>query len=124
LGATAHASGLHPPPLAPPDLSFFANSRAASGFRRSLAEAFARGTGGFAQDMIIEGRAWAFDASKIDVPVRVIHGDADTLAPLAHAHHTAELIPRATMDVIPGQGHLSIIDFLPDIVTDLAAELR
>lgn len=41
----------------------------------------------------------------ITAPTLVIHGDADPLLPVEHAHDTARLIPGATLEVIEGMGH-------------------
>ena len=38
---------------------------------------------------------------------------ADTFVPVAHGRHTAELIPAATLVVLAGHGHLSIIREIP-----------
>lgn len=46
-------------------------------------------------DMILFGQPWGFRLQDIKVPVRLWHGDADTLIPLAHAEHIAQLIPDA-----------------------------
>jgi len=119
-------SGLmeHVPELAPADQAFFEDETRAGPFMVSMTEAFRQGTGGFAQDLTIEGRAWAFDPSTIVCPVGILHGDADTLLPLAHSRHIAELIPGAVLEILPGHGHISIFDEFPRVCTDLAASLR
>lgn len=48
-------------------------------------------------------RTWLL--RKLDVPALVIHGDADPLVPLAHGRHTAECLPGARLEVLPGMGH-------------------
>jgi non-heme chloroperoxidase len=46
------------------------------------------------------------DLKKIDVPVLVIHGDADQLVPLPNTGAvTARLLPNATFQVYPGEPH-------------------
>lgn len=41
------------------------------------------------------------------LPVELVHGDADTIVPLAvHARRLAPLIPGARLTVIPGAGHM------------------
>jgi pimeloyl-ACP methyl ester carboxylesterase len=59
--------------------------------------------------------------SRISVPVDVVHGDLDTLVPIAHSRHTARLIPGSTFRALPGHGHLTILSELPRIA---AARLR
>ncbi len=41
----------------------------------------------------------------IKAPTLVLHGDADPLLPVEHAHDTARLIPGAKLEVIEGMGH-------------------
>jgi proline iminopeptidase len=41
----------------------------------------------------------------VTAPTLVIHGDADPLLPVEHAHDTARLIPGAALEVIEGMGH-------------------
>ncbi|MFY8016494.1 MAG: alpha/beta fold hydrolase [Inhella sp.] len=39
------------------------------------------------------------------IPVSIVHGEADPMLPLAHAHHLAQQLPQARFQVIPGWGH-------------------
>jgi pimeloyl-ACP methyl ester carboxylesterase len=43
-------------------------------------------------------------------PIALIWGDADTVTPLAQARRLAQLIPKATLDVLPGVGHIPQIE--------------
>src|SRR4051812_19950353 len=54
----------------------------------SVREAFRQGVSGYAQDIVLQGRPWSFDATAIVAPVQILHGEADTLAPISHGHHT------------------------------------
>lgn len=42
----------------------------------------------------------------LDIPALVIHGAEDRLVPIERARLMADLLPRATLEVIPGSGHL------------------
>ncbi|MEZ5142230.1 MAG: alpha/beta hydrolase [Acidimicrobiales bacterium] len=84
-----------------------------------IIQAFAQGVAGYAQDVWIEGRPWTFDPGTIGVPVRVLQGEADSLMPMAHSRHTAELIPGATLEVVAGHGHLSIARDFPSVFAAL-----
>ena len=88
------------------------------------AKAKERCTGGFAQDITIEARPWGFDPASIVSPVCVIHGEEDTLVPLAQSRHTVELIPGASLEILPGHGHISLFSELPRLSAELAATLR
>jgi pimeloyl-ACP methyl ester carboxylesterase len=121
LGADGSAMMAEMPELAPADQAWLEEPGIAERLSVTMAEAFRQGTGGFAQDLTIENRPWAFDTGAIVAPVRVVHGDADTLVPVAHSRHTAELIPGATLDIVPGHGHISMFGELPRWCSDLAA---
>lgn len=41
----------------------------------------------------------------VDVPTAVVVGDADRITPPGHAREIAELVPGATLTVLPGVGH-------------------
>lgn len=45
------------------------------------------------------------DFAKLKPPVQIIHGDRDTLAPVAAARWMAGQLPDATLNVIPGASH-------------------
>lgn len=52
----------------------------------------------------------------ISVPTLVIHGADDPLIPLAAGVHTAQCIPGARFEVIPGMGHNLPDELIPTIV--------
>jgi pimeloyl-ACP methyl ester carboxylesterase len=90
----------------------------------TVSEAFRQGVGGYAQDLVVQGRPWSFDPGAIGAPVWVLHGDADTDAPIAHARHTSDLIPGARLLILPDHGHISIVTEIPQLTLDLVAALR
>jgi pimeloyl-ACP methyl ester carboxylesterase len=94
------------------DLQLYADEVTAQLLGKARAEAFRQGVEGYAQDMVVQGRPWPFDAAAITAPFHVLHGERDTLLPLAHSRHTAALIPGANLEVLPGHGHFSILSEL------------
>jgi pimeloyl-ACP methyl ester carboxylesterase len=86
----------------------------------TFTEAFRQGVGGFAQDITVQSRAWPFDVASITCEVHVYHGEQDTLVPVSHGRHTAEIIEGSTLGVLPEHGHISMITEIPRISTDLA----
>jgi pimeloyl-ACP methyl ester carboxylesterase len=72
---------------------------------------------------VVQGRAWSFDTSAVVAPVWVLHGEADTVVPLAHGT-TADVIPGASLLTWPQHGHISILAEIPQLAADLAATLR
>lgn len=72
------------------------------------------------QDIALLARRWPFDPGRIQVPVRLFHGELDHEAPLPQAQHLAAAIPGATLHIERGAGHLSFIDQLPDALSAAA----
>lgn len=107
--------------LAPADMAMFEDQDAAAGFFATVTEAFLQGVRGFAQDITVQSRGWSFDPAAISVPVAVLHGEADTMVPVAHGRHTAEVIPTSSMRTFPDHGHLSIMSEIPQLAADLTA---
>jgi pimeloyl-ACP methyl ester carboxylesterase len=69
----------------------------------------------------VQGRPWPFDPGAITSPATVLHGETDTLVPLAHSRHTADVIPGAAFVVLPEHGHISLVGEMPRICADLIA---
>jgi pimeloyl-ACP methyl ester carboxylesterase len=78
---------------------------------------------GIAGDLHVEAQTWVFDPGTIEVPVEIVHGDDDGMAPIAHAHRNAELVAGATLTVLPGVGHLSVVPHIPAIAARLATRV-
>ncbi|MFJ6696028.1 alpha/beta fold hydrolase [Streptomyces sp. NPDC091272] len=57
-----------------------------------------------------------------EVPVLVLAGTRDLVTPSAHSEAIAELLPDAELVIVPGAGHLVMLE-LPDLVNDRLAEL-
>lgn len=63
-----------------------------------------------AYDAVLFSRHWGFDIAQISVPVFLWHGDDDLIIPLSHGERMAALIPNSSLSVVPGQGHLAMLD--------------
>ena len=114
----------HAGEMAPADLALLSDEAMATSLFATMGEAFRQGVGGFAQDITVQGRPWSFDPAAITARTTVVHGEADTLVPLAHGRHTAELIPGATFVSLPDHGHLSTLTEIPQLCADLVTALR
>ncbi|GAA1088205.1 alpha/beta fold hydrolase [Nocardiopsis metallicus] len=110
--------GDRPSDLPAPDLELFA-TRHVPHLAAAAKDAFAQGVGGYAQDSWVQGRPWDFDPAAVKAPFLVAHGDQDTVVPLAHATHTAALVPGADLRVLPGHGHITVLWELPALLTEL-----
>jgi pimeloyl-ACP methyl ester carboxylesterase len=104
------------------DVALFADANAAAAVMQNLTEAFKQGIRGYVQDVLIQGKAWTIDPRRITCPTWVVHGAGDTLVPFAHSRHTAERIPGATLRMIPGHGHLTIVNDLPALAATLVRD--
>tara|TARA_B100001142_G_scaffold108398_1_gene110336 strand:+ start:3455 stop:4303 length:849 start_codon:yes stop_codon:yes gene_type:complete len=74
---------------------------------------FAQGVTGYADDRLADcsAQGWSsFDINNVICPVSIIHGEVDTIVPVAHAQHTAEIVKDAHLNIYPDHGHLSISD--------------
>jgi pimeloyl-ACP methyl ester carboxylesterase len=74
-----------------------------------LAEAFRQGSDGATHDLVVLGRPWGFS-------LHVWQGEADTLVPPAMGRYLAAQLPRCHVRMLPGEGHLLIIDRMPDLI--------
>ena len=110
--------------LAPADRAALADEVLGAALTASVTEAFRHGLAGYAQDVLVQGRGWTFDPAAITAPVVLVHGDADTIVPLGHAHHTAEVVPTATLRTRPGGGHVSVLLEIPQLAAEVSDSLR
>lgn len=53
---------------------------------------------------------WGFDPATLTVPVLLMHGAEDRMIPSSHSQWLADHIPGAELRVVPGAGHLSVLD--------------
>ena len=72
-------------------------------------------------DVVLFTREWGFSLRAISVPVRLWHGDADKIVPLAHAQHMAGLLTDAELRVRPGESHLGALDAAREIFETILA---
>jgi pimeloyl-ACP methyl ester carboxylesterase len=68
------------------------------------------GGSGLVDDDLAAVAPWGFDPAAIEVPVLVVHGDADRMVPPAHGAWLAERVPRAELWRRPGDGHITVLD--------------
>ncbi|MFN9211866.1 MAG: alpha/beta hydrolase [Betaproteobacteria bacterium] len=66
-------------------------------------------------------------AARLDLPLLILHGDADTVIPLHHSQQIAKAAKNAQSIVVPGAGHLQTFDdprLRAQIVQAMQAALR
>ncbi|MFI8974966.1 alpha/beta fold hydrolase [Nocardia asteroides] len=81
-----------------------------------------RATARFAIDVLAQMNRVASAATRVDLPLLVVHGDADLINPLAASRHVVDLVPSATLRICPGVYH-GVEDEPegPDILADVIA---
>jgi len=75
---------------------------------------------GLFNDTVLFGRDWGFRLRDVDVPVRWWHGDADSLVPLEHGRHVADLLPNCELLVRPEESHLGGFGVTDEVLSWLA----
>jgi pimeloyl-ACP methyl ester carboxylesterase len=76
---------------------------------------------GYAQDLLILFvSSWGFSPEEIRVPTFIWHGDRDPAVPLDVARFFARTIPRSSLTVFPGEGHLVLRSHANEILESLA----
>jgi pimeloyl-ACP methyl ester carboxylesterase len=93
--------------------------------RRLLAETYVEalrdGPYGWIDDVFALRSGWGFDLARIAVPVRLWHGELDSLSPVSHSRWLATRIPGAEVQVQAGLAHFGAVEILPQILAWLKA---
>lgn len=99
-----------------------ANPEVNARFRASLFETLARGPEGYAHDLfILFVTPWGFRPEEIPVPTLIWHGDRDPAVPLGVGEFFDRTIPRSSLHVLLGEGHLLLWSHAEEILASLAA---
>lgn len=114
----AQAAGAMPPV----DREVLAEPGVAEAFVTMLRDTLRQGPAGAQRDAALVASPWPFDLTRIRGEVRLWHGAEDANVPPLVAEHHARLLPRATLTVRSGEGHLSLSRrHLREILVDLLA---
>jgi pimeloyl-ACP methyl ester carboxylesterase len=77
---------------------------------------------GSAFDNLAWGASWDVDPRDVVAPTLLWYGELDTPCPPAHGRWYADLIANSELVILPGDGHLDVIDgHWPDVLTRLLA---
>lgn len=75
---------------------------------------------GYARDLfILFVSPWGFAPEQISVPTLIWHGERDPAVPLAVAEFFHREIPRSSLHVLPGEGHLLLSSHADEILLAL-----
>jgi pimeloyl-ACP methyl ester carboxylesterase len=90
--------------------------------RASLLETADRGPDGYARDLfILFVSPWGFSPEDVAVPTLIWHGDRDPAVPLEVARFYERTMPRSTLHVLSGEGHLVLWSHAEEILSALAS---
>lgn len=81
------------------------------------------GPWGLIDDDIAYVSRWGCDPAQIAVPVLLIHGGADGIAPSAHGKWLADHIARSELWLSPDDGHVSALRSAPEAMRRLRAQV-
>ena len=90
----------------------------------STRHAGAQGIVGWRDDDLTHTRPWGFDVGAIEVPTAVWQGTEDLMVPFAHAEWLAAHVAGARAHLVDGEGHLSLLMRVGDILDDLLSLAR
>ncbi|MFO1540369.1 MAG: alpha/beta fold hydrolase [Chloroflexota bacterium] len=91
--------------MVPADRDILAEPRFRAVMLRNAAELYRQGIRGLADEALLITRDWGFPLERIDVPVRIWHGELDPAVPAAMGRHLAARIPGAEATFLPEEGH-------------------
>jgi pimeloyl-ACP methyl ester carboxylesterase len=85
----------------------------------ALRRAVSSGIDGWRDDDLAFVRDWGFDLKQISVPVHIWQGRQDRMVPFEHGQWLAAKVPNAQAHLFATEGHLSIVNQMPDLLTAL-----
>jgi pimeloyl-ACP methyl ester carboxylesterase len=101
--------------LSPLDQEVMTDEFAEWGFR-VMSEGAAKRVEGWRDDDFAVVGPWGFEVSEIRVPVLLLHGTEDLMAPVAHGRWLAERIPGVESEISDTEGHLTLLAHrVPDV---------
>jgi pimeloyl-ACP methyl ester carboxylesterase len=85
-----------------------------SWFNRIVQAATVNGPDGMIEDDLGTMAPWGFDVAQIRVPTLIMHGTDDRMVPSSHAEWLAAHCPTAELRLVPGEGHVSVLNSASD----------
>jgi pimeloyl-ACP methyl ester carboxylesterase len=107
------------------DRNIMRRKEAREAFVDDVKEALRQGGGAMRQDLVMFARRWGFEPAAVGhVPVRLWHGEADRVVPVAIGRYYAREIPGCLATFFPGEEHLMLIDHADDIMRAVSQMAR
>jgi pimeloyl-ACP methyl ester carboxylesterase len=85
----------------------------------ALRRAVLTGIAGWRDDDLAFVKDWGFDLGRISVPVDVWQGRQDRMVPFEHGQWLAAKVPGAQAHLFATEGHLSMLNQIPDLLAEL-----
>ena len=104
----------------PSDQAAAARPGIAAMLAASRAEAWRQGTAGMYDHSRAVTLPWGFTPAEVGVPANIWHGTADPEIFPGMAEHLAQVMPHASLTMLPGEGHLLLFTHWADILHQLA----
>ncbi|HEY6684681.1 MAG TPA: alpha/beta fold hydrolase [Propionibacteriaceae bacterium] len=83
-----------------------------------------QGVIGWRDDTLAQVQPWGFDLDQIRVPVSIWHGADDRNVGTEHAEWLSQHIPGAQLHILEGEGHVSLILRIAEVLDDLLEQGR
>ncbi len=64
---------------------------------------------GWVDDDLAFIESWGFDLGQIETPVMLLHGKQDLFVPFSHGEWLANNIPDVGVDILPDDGHITLV---------------
>lgn len=91
-------------------------------FAEDARDALAGGGDGWFDEGYARAHDWGFELADIDMPVLVFHGRKDTWVEPDNATRLAAAIPKAQLRLTDDDGHLSLVNRLPEVTDWLLSQ--
>jgi pimeloyl-ACP methyl ester carboxylesterase len=76
---------------------------------------------GLVDDDVAFVRPWGFRLADVALPVLVVQGEEDRVIPPGHARWMDAHLPASALRLLPGDGHVSALNAVPEILDWLLA---
>jgi pimeloyl-ACP methyl ester carboxylesterase len=76
---------------------------------------------GLVDDDVAFVRPWGFTLERVVAPVLLVHGEGDRVVPSGHARWMHAQLPASELRLLPGDGHVSAIDAVPELLDWIVA---
>ena len=103
-------------PVCDSDRAVIANYDDPKQIMAMFTQAFTNGPHGVVTDYASLARSWECDLSAVTIPVTIFQGTADKMVPFRHAEQLTARLPKSTLKVWEGEGHLATVKHVDEIL--------